>query len=100
MDLKLQEIEREVLDNKRHYLVKNIKPEDIVDDLISQKLIGANAKQRFELRVTTTDEKVQIVLDDLGRSYPGFMKEFFDVLRRSKTQDHVVQVLQQGIIVF
>jgi len=84
-----------VLTNKRHYLVKNIKPEDLIDHLISKKLIGTNAKQKFELRVTTTDEKVQIILNDLERSYPGFLRDFCEVLRRS-AQDHVAQVLQQG----
>ena len=96
MDLELKELEREVLTNKRHYLVENIKPEDLIDHLISKKLIGTNAKQKFELPVTTTDKKVQIILDDLERSCPGFLGDFCEVLRKS-AQDHVAQVLEQGI---
>ncbi|XP_065905041.1 uncharacterized protein [Dysidea avara] len=93
--LKLQEIEQEVLKNKRHYLVKTVKPEDIIDDLISQKLVGNYAKQQFGLLVTDTNAKVRIIVDELERSPPGFLKEFCEVLKRSRTQDHVVQELQK-----
>lgn len=95
---KFQELETEVLTNKRHYLVKNIKPDDIIDGLIEKRLVGDSAKQKYGLLITTTDQKVQIILEELLRSRPGFLKDFCEVLDKSKTQGHVVDELQRGIV--
>ena len=95
-DEDLGNIEREVLLNKQDYLVKHVKAEDIIDHLISMKLVGEFASQRFSLPTSTASDKVRIILDDLMRSRPGYLKQFCKVLQESRTQDHIVDELQKG----
>lgn len=95
-DEDLEKIEREVLLNKQDYLVSHVKPEDILDPLIAKKLVGISAEQKFSLTTSTTSDKVRIILDDIMRSRPGYLKEFCNILKESRTQDHVVEELQKG----
>ena len=95
-DEDLEKIEKEVMLNKQDYLVKHVKPDDIYDSLIAKKLIGKFASEKFCLLTNTTDDKVRILLDELKRSRPGYLKEFCIILKESRTQDHVVAELQKG----
>ena len=93
----LEKIEKEVMLNKQDYLVNHVKPDDIYDSLIAKKLIGNFASEKVLLPTNTTDEKVRILLEDVRRSRPGYLKEFCVVLKESRTQDHVVAELQKGM---
>lgn len=95
-DQDLEKIENEVLLNKQQYLVTHVKPDDIIDALIAKKLVGSFAGQKFSLPTNTPSDKVRIILEDLRRSRPGYLKEFCAILQESRTQDHVVAELQKG----
>ena len=95
-DEDLEKIEKEVMLNKQDYLVNHVKPDDIYDSLIAKKLIGDFASEKFCLRTNTTNERVRILLEDMRRSRPGYLKEFCIVLKESRTQDHIVVELQKG----
>ena len=96
-DEDLEKIEREVLLNKQDYLVNHVKPDDILDALIAKKLVGNFAGQKFSLPTSTTSDKVRIILDEIKRSRPGYLKEFCTILKESRTQDHVVEELRKGM---
>lgn len=97
-DEDLGKIEREVLLNKQEYLVNHVKPDDIIDSLVSKKLVGDFATQKFSLLTNTASDKVRVILEDVKRSRPGYLKEFCTVLQESRTQDHIVDVLQEGTV--
>jgi len=92
----LERIEKEVLLNKQEYLVSRVKPDDIIDYLIAKKLVGGFASQKFSLPTNTPDDKVRIILEELRRSRPGYLKEFCTILKESRTQDHIVFELEKG----
>lgn len=94
----LEKIENEVLLNKQQYLVTHVKPDDIFDALIEKKLVGKFADQKYQLLTNTVSDKVRIILDELKRSRPGYLKEFCTILKESRTQDHIVDELQKGNI--
>ena len=96
MDEDLEKIEKEVLLNKQEYLVSHVKPDDIIDALIAKKLVGHFASQKYSIPTNTASDKVRIILEDIKRSRPGYLKEFCDILKDSRTQDHVVAELQKG----
>lgn len=95
-DEDIERIENEVLLNKQQYLITHVKPDDILDSLIAKKLMGSFADQKYSLRDNSTSDKVRIILEDLKRSRPGYLKEFCTILRDSRTQDHIVAELQKG----
>lgn len=94
----LEKIENEVLLNKQQYLVTHVKPDDIFDALIEKKLVGKFADQKYQILTNTVSDKVRIILDELKRSRPGYLKEFCTILKESRTQDHIVDELQKGNI--
>lgn len=94
----LEKIEDEVLRNKQQYLVTHVKPDDILDALVQNKLVGDSADQQYNLRTNTISDKVRIILNELRRSRPGYLKEFCTILKGSRTQDHIVAELQKGML--
>ena len=93
----LEKIENEVLRNKQQYLVTHVKPDDILDALVQNKLVGNSADQKYSLPTNTVSDKARIILDELRRSRPGYLKEFCTILKESRTQDHIVAELQKGM---
>ena len=98
-DKDLGKIEKEVMLNKQDYLVEHVKPDDIFDHLIAKKLIGRSASEKFCLPTNTTKEKVRIILEDITRSRPGYLKELCAILQESR-QDHVAEELLKGSCLF
>ena len=94
-----EKIEQEVILNKQNYLVEHVKPDDIYDHLIAKKLIGRSASEKFCLPTNTIKEKVRIILQDVIRSRPGYLKELCAILRESR-QDHVAEELLKGTCLF
>ena len=55
--------QREVFTNNRTFLVDYLDADDVIDELIQEKLIGKNAAQRVQLQTTSREEKNRIIVN-------------------------------------
>ena len=88
--------ERDILCRNRRFLVDNLEPDDVIDDLIQSRLIGENAAQRVQLGGVSRVEKNRIIVEQLNTSRPGTLKEFCRILRRYGRQSFIADQLEKG----
>ena len=95
IDKKL-ELQREVLVNCRQYIVQYLSPDDIVDHLISKRLIGESARQELSLPNKTPQEKNRIIVDQLSTGGPDAFEKFCVILKKDRTK-HIADKLEEGM---
>ena len=87
--------QREVFTNNRAFLVDYLDADDIIDDLIQEKMIGKNAAQRVQLQMTSREEKNRIIVEQLTNSGPGTLEKFCRILRNTGRLAFVAEVLDE-----
>ena len=88
--------QREVFTNNRAFLVDYLDADDIIDDLIQEKMIGKNAEQRVQLQTTSREEKNRIIVEQLTNSGPGTLDKFCEILRNTERLAFVAEELEKG----
>ncbi|XP_065908368.1 NACHT, LRR and PYD domains-containing protein 1-like isoform X2 [Dysidea avara] len=88
--------QREVFTNNRAFLVDYLDADDIIDDLIQEKMIGKNAAQRVQLQTTSREEKNRIIVEQLTNSGPGTLDKFCEILRNTGRLAFVAEELEKG----
>ena len=83
-DLSLKE-QKQILTDNRDFIVDNLDPDDVIDELIQDHLIGENAAQKVTQPMGwSREEKNRIIIDQLSISGPGAVKKFCEIIRRKK----------------
>ena len=83
-DLSLKE-QKQILKDNHYFIVDNLDPDDIIDELIH--LIGDNAAQKVTQPMGwSIEEKNRIIIDQLSMSGPGAVKKFCEIIRRKKNK--------------
>ena len=90
------ELQEEVFTNCRQYIVQHLSADDIVDCLISKRLIGQSAKQQLGLHVTTPQEKNRIIVDELSSGRPYAFSIFCEILKKNGRTKHIADHLKKG----
>ena len=96
IDKKL-ELQRRVLINCWQYVVQYLSPDDVVDHLISKRLIGENAKQELSLPNKTPQEKNRIIVDQLSTGEPDALEKFCVILKKDSRTKHIADRLEKGV---
>ena len=94
------EVQKEVFDKCRNYIVQNLSPDGVVDHLISQHLIGDSAHEQLRLPIKTAKEKNRIIVDELSTGGPGTLEKFCTILKISKRTEHIADNLEKGTCVY
>ena len=87
--------QREVFTNNRTFLVDYLDPDDVIDELVQEKMIGRNAAQRVQLQVTSREEKNRIIVEQLTNSGPGTLKKFCKILRDTVRLAFIAEELEK-----
>ena len=85
--------QREVFTKNRTFLVKYLDAEDVIDELIQEKLIGQNAAQRVFLPTSSREEKNRIIVEQLTSSGPGTLNKFCKILKNTGRLDFIAKEL-------
>ena len=94
MEMSLQEQKR-VLTSNREFIVDNLDADDVIDELVQEKMIGRDAAQRVQLEVMTRVDKNRIIVDQLSIAGPGVLEKFCEILRRKKRQTFIAEELEK-----
>jgi len=86
--------QREVFTNNRAFLVDYLDPDDVIDELIQEKMIGRNAAQRIQLQTMSKEEKNRIIVEQLITSGPGTLAKFCKILRDTGRMAFMAEVLE------
>ncbi|XP_065908363.1 NACHT, LRR and PYD domains-containing protein 3-like isoform X3 [Dysidea avara] len=89
--------QREVFTNNRAFLVDYLDADDIIDELIQEKIIGKNAAQRIQLQTASREEKNRIIVEQLTNSGPGTLENFCEILRNTGRLAFVAEELEKGV---
>ena len=90
--MSLQEQKR-VLTNNHKFIVDNLDADDVIDELVQEKLIGRNAAQRVHVMGMSRMDKNRIIVDQLSIAGPGTLEKFCEILRRNKRQSFIAEEL-------
>ena len=90
------ELQKEVFTNCRHYIVEHLSPDDVVDHLISEHLIGDGASQQLQLPIKTAKDKNRIIVDELSIGGPGTFEKFCMILKKNRRTEYMADALEKG----
>ena len=90
------EEEKKVLARNRQFIVDYLEADDVIDELIQSRVIGANAAQRVQLVGVSRVEKNRIIVEQLNTCGPGTLKVFCGILRRCGRQSFIADQLERS----
>ena len=90
------ELQKEIFTTCRKYLVDHLNPDDVVDILISEHLIGRTASNQLNLPTKTKQEKNRITVDELFSGGPDTYEKFCGILKKISTVKHIADKLEEG----
>ena len=76
--------------------MEHLKPDDIVDHLISKGLIGDSAQQRLCLPINTLKDKNRIIITELRSGGPDTFGNFCEILKKSSLTKHIADHLEKS----
>ena len=91
----LEEV-RNVLAKTRQFIVDYLEADDVIDELIQSRVIGANAAQRVQLVGVSRVEKNRIIVEQLNTCGPGTLEMFCGILRRCGRQSFIADQLERS----
>ena len=87
--------QKQVLNDNRDFIIDNLDPDDVSDELIQDHLIGENAAQTVTQPMgLSRQEKNRIIVDQPSISGPGAIEKFCRILRRKKRQLFIAEKLE------
>ena len=93
VSLKQQE---DLLSDNRDFIVKYLDPDDVIDELIRDHLMGENAAQKVTQPMGwSREEKNRIIVDQLSMSGPGAVEKFCSIIREKKRQIFIAEEMEK-----
>ena len=89
------EQQEQVLIENRDFIINQLDADDVIDELIQERLIGENAAQRIGLVTTSRVDKNRIILDQLSIAGPGALERFCNILKKKKRQVFIAEQLEK-----
>ena len=92
------ELQRELFTANTAFLVRNLSPDDIVDQLISHHLVGNSAREQLNSHYKTSSEKNRIIVEEVSSGEPGAVDEFCEILKKNSRTRYIAEKLEKGKI--
>ena len=88
-------VQEQVITENRHFIVKHLDAEDVIDELIQERLIGRSGAQQIQLSCTSRADKNRIICEQLLTAGPGAVNKFCKILRNNKRQIFIAERLEK-----
>ena len=92
---KCLDVQKQVLTEKRDFIVQHLDAEDVIDELIQERLMGRSAAQRLQLAGTSRGEKNRIICEQLTTAGPNAVNKFCKILRNNQRQTFIAETLEK-----
>ena len=69
-------VQEQVLNENRDFVVKHLDADEVIDELIQERIIGRSAAQQIQLSGTSRSEKNRIICDQLTTAGPDSVEKF------------------------
>lgn len=93
--------QKQILTDNRNFIVDNLDPDDVIDELIQDHLIGKNAAQKvIQPMGWSREEKSKIIIDQLSISGPGAVEKLCKIIRRKRRQVFIAEKLEKCMYVY
>ena len=97
--ISLEEQSRILFDN-RSFLLNYLDPDDVIDELIQERIVGQFSMQQLQLMGISRRDKNQIIFDQLNTAGPGTLEKFCKILRKGVRQKFVADQLEKSEFIF
>jgi len=87
--------QREVFTNNRTFLVDCLDADDIMDELMQERMVGKLAAQQLQLKTMSRKEKNRIIIEQLTNSAPGTLQKFCKILRNTERLAFIAEELEK-----
>ena len=94
------DITKQVLTDNHDFLVKHLEADDVIDELIQERIVGRSAAQRVQLPTMTREYKNRIICDQLSTAGPGAMEKFSMILRKGQRQSFIAERLEKSLLMY
>ncbi|XP_065901022.1 NACHT, LRR and PYD domains-containing protein 3-like isoform X2 [Dysidea avara] len=88
-------VQEQILTENRDFIVKHLDADDVIDELIQDRLIGPSAAQRLQLTNTSRRDKNRIICEQLTTAGPDAVDKFCTILRNNRRQTFIAERLQK-----
>ena len=85
----------QVLLENRDFIVTHLDAEDIIDELIQERLMGRSAAQRVQLAGSSRMDKNRIICEQLSTAGPDAVCKFCKILRNGRRQSFIAERLEE-----
>ena len=80
--------------------MQHLNPDDVMDHLVSEGLIGGTAREHLCLPTLTPKEKNRIIVTELLSGGPSTFERFCEILKKSDQTKHIADYLEKSTHVF
>ena len=88
-----------ILFDNRSFLLNYLDPDDVIDELIQEHIVGQFAMQQLQLMGISRRDKNQIIFDQLNTAGPGTLEKFCKILRKGVRQKFVADQLEKSKLI-
>ncbi|XP_065888158.1 protein NLRC3-like isoform X3 [Dysidea avara] len=88
-------VQEQVLTENRDFIVKHLDAEDIIDELIQERLMGRSAAQRVQLADKSRVDQNRIICQQITTAGPDALNKFCIILRKNKRQAFIAERLEK-----
>ena len=85
-----------VINENRAFIVEHLDAEDVIDELIQERIVGKSAQQRVQLVGTSREDKNRIICEQLATAGPGAVNKFCKILRDNIRQTFIAERLEKS----
>jgi len=89
------DVQEKVLTKNHSFIIKHLEADDLIDELIQERLVGRSGAQRVQLPGTSREEKNRIICEQLTTAGPNAVNKFCKILRHNKRQIFIAEQLEK-----
>lgn len=93
----MENLPRDLFTNNISFLTSRLNPDDIIDHLISNHMVGQTTREFVYSRFNTNTEKNRNIIEELCQGDEATVKKFFSILRKNKRTEYIAVKLEKGI---
>ena len=92
----MENLPRDLFIDNMSYLTERLNPNDIIDHLISKRMVGRTTHEFVYSQFSTPTEKNRRIIKDLSQGDERTVKQFFIILRKSRMTQYIAEKLEKG----